>query len=98
MLSLIEAGAEDIVESETELEVYVSPDKLTQVRDKIQDLGFSVSSFEMTKRPKNIQVLNDEQLAKKVLTLLENFENQDDVQKVYANIDIPDEILKKIKS
>jgi YebC/PmpR family DNA-binding regulatory protein len=98
MLSLIEAGAEDIAGSDDGFEVYVSPEKLSQVRDKIQELGFEVSSFELTKQPKNLQVLVNEQSAKKVLTLLENFENHDDVQKVYANIEIPAEILKKLKT
>lgn len=101
MLAIIEAGAEDVEdinELDDEFEVYVAPDKLAQVRDKFKEKGLIVSSFELTKKPKNLQIIQDEHAAKKVLALLDNLENHNDVQKVYANIDIPDEILNKIKN
>jgi len=98
MLSLIDLGVEDIVETEDGLEVYVSPDKLTETRDSLQNAQFKIMSYELFEKPKNSQVISDPIAAHKVLNFLDTLENQDDVQKVYANIDIPQEILKNLNS
>ncbi len=98
MLALIDAGVEDIVETEDGLEVYVPPEKLSETKDKLQNGQFKVLSYELFEKPKNTQVINDPAVAQKVLNFLDSLENQDDVQKVYANIDIPQEILKNLNS
>ena len=96
MLALIDAGVEDIEETDGDIEAYVQVDKLGATRDKLQEAGITISSFEIIKKPKNFQVVDEETLAKKVLAFLDNLENQSDVLKVYANINIPDQILQKI--
>jgi YebC/PmpR family DNA-binding regulatory protein len=98
ILGLIDAGAEDIVEEEKALEVYVTPDKLGEMRKSLESAGFTITKFELTRKPKTIQVIDDLNLAQKALNFLDNFENHDDVQKVFANVDIPEDILNKLNS
>jgi YebC/PmpR family DNA-binding regulatory protein len=95
-LQLIEMGAEDIEESDDAIEIYVSPQKLTQVREQIEDKGFKVTSFDIMKRPKNLQTVNDKENAKKIIKFLDDLEENPDVQNVYANLDVPEDILKQI--
>ncbi len=96
MLRLIDAGAEDIVEEEDALEVFVAPDKLGEMHKALETAGFTITRFELTRTPKTTQSIDDPQTVQKVLDFLDNFENHDDVQKVYANVEIPDEVLNKI--
>ncbi|MBI2065904.1 YebC/PmpR family DNA-binding transcriptional regulator [Candidatus Woesebacteria bacterium] len=97
MLTLIDMGVEDIEETDDGLEVYVSPDKLTQTRKKLQDGGFSITSTELFMKPKNLQTISDPALAKKALAFLESLEEHEDVQRVYANLDIPDAVLSQVR-
>ncbi len=96
-LRLIESGAEDIEEIEDEIEVYVTPSKLTQIRNNIEESGFIVNSFEIMQRPENLQSINNQADAEKVFKFLDNIGDNPDVQKVYANLDIPKDVLKQIK-
>jgi YebC/PmpR family DNA-binding regulatory protein len=98
MLALIDAGAEDIVEADDSLEVYMTPDKLGEMKKALESANFKISSFELTHRPKNYQVIDDVATAEKVLAFLDNLENHEDVQRVHANVDIPEEILKQVSN
>jgi len=98
MLSLIDAGVEDLQEADDAIEAYVAVDKLGEIRDRLQGAGFSVISFEIIQKPKNLQTINDANLAKKILGFLDNLENLDDVQKVFTNINIEREVLDQINS
>lgn len=98
ILGLIDAGAEDIVEEEDVLEVYAPPDKLGEMHKSLLGAGFIITRFELTRRPKMTEVLDDPQVAQKALSFLDNFENHEDVQKVFANIEIPDEVLSKLNN
>lgn len=86
MLQLIDAGAEDIQESPDGLEVYVAPDKLGQIHEKLKEAGFVVTQTELQMRPKNLQTISDPQEASKAIKFLEEIENHDDVQKVFSNL------------
>jgi transcriptional/translational regulatory protein YebC/TACO1 len=57
-----------------------------------------VKSYELFRKAKNSQVIEDASTAQKTLAFLDSLEDQDDVQKVYANIDIPQEILQNLNS
>lgn len=94
---LIEIGAEDIEETEDALEVYVSPEKLSQIRNSIEESGYVVGSFEIVKKPKNLQTIDNLSDVEKALKFLDNMGENSDVQKVYANLDIPGDVLKQIK-
>lgn len=96
MLKLIDAGVEDIEESEDGLEVYVAPDKLAEMHKKISELGFEVTDAELVMKPKNMQTLSDAGEASKALKFLQDIEDHEDVQKVFSNLDIPDEVMGKI--
>jgi YebC/PmpR family DNA-binding regulatory protein len=98
MLKLIDFGAEDIQDSEDGLEVYVAPDKLGQVHKKMTEAGFEIIQAELQMKPKNLQTISDPVQAQKAIKFLDDIENHDDVQKVFSNLDVPDEVLQKIES
>lgn len=85
MLTIIDMGAEDILESEDGLEVYVAPDKLGEIKKKIEAGGYEVSQAEIQMKPKNLIEVSPEE-SEKIMKFLETLESHDDVQKVYANI------------
>lgn len=96
MLALIDLGAEDVELTDDGIEVYVSPDKLSGVKDKIEKSGFKVTSSEFYKKPKSLQEILDKEEAAKALKFLDNLEGHEDTQKVFANLDVPDDVLRKI--
>lgn len=83
-------GAEDIEEVDEEVLVYTSPDELGKVRDGMMRDGLSVKGAELTRRPIVIKVIEDKDQSEKLFAFLERLESMDDVQKVYANYDIPE--------
>lgn len=96
MLKLIDLGAEEVDETDKEIEVNTAPDKLKDVREKIEKAGFTVNSTDLYLKPKTLVEVDDPKQATKVLAFLEVLEDQDDVQAVYANVDIPDEVMKNV--
>lgn len=90
----IDAGAEDMKNdpSEDNYEIITSPEDLTKVKSAIEQAGIPVSLTEITMLPKNYIML-DEKNAEQMMKLFEALEDHDDVQNVYANFDIPDEVL-----
>lgn len=98
MLALIDAGVEDIEESDDGIEAYVAPSSLSEVKDKLKGLGYTVSSFELVQRPKTMQVVKEPASAQRILKFLDDLENHDDVQKVYANLDVPNDVMDEIEA
>ena len=96
MLQLIDAGAEDIEDTEDGLEVYVAPENLGTVHKKLVEKGFEIIETELQMKPKNFNTVASPAEAAKALKFLDDMENLDDVQKVFSNLDIPDEIVKQI--
>lgn len=88
----VEAGAEDVEEAGDQVEVYTKPQELTRVKEEIVSKGLTVESAELTKKPTTTVAISDQETAKKVMRLVENLEELDDVAKVYANFDIADTI------
>ncbi|MGZ4480672.1 MAG: YebC/PmpR family DNA-binding transcriptional regulator, partial [Gaiellales bacterium] len=68
---------------------------LATVRDALEAAGIAIASAELTLVPKNTVAL-DEDGARKLLRLIDALEEQDDVQDVYANFDIPDAVLEAV--
>ena len=88
----LEAGAEDMADSESSWEIVTEPAALGSVRDAIRSAGIDVFSAELTMLPQStIPVHGGE--AKKVLQMIEALEDLEDVQNVYANFDIPEEVM-----
>ena len=98
LLKLIDLGAEDVDESEDEIEVYVRPEKLEEMRQAIRQEGYKLKNFELTMKPKNIVAIKEKSQASKVLNFMNKLEDHDDVQKIFANFDIPDEIVNQLTS
>ena len=95
MLAAIDAGAEDVVSEGDLFEVRTDPADFMAVREALAKAGIALSSAQLTMIPKNTIAL-DESDAKKTLRLLDLLEDQDDVQEVFANYDIPDEIMESL--
>jgi transcriptional/translational regulatory protein YebC/TACO1 len=66
------------------------------VREAIEAAGIEIQSAELTMVPKTTIELEDEAAAKKVLRLVDSLEENDDVQDVYANFDIPERVLETV--
>jgi YebC/PmpR family DNA-binding regulatory protein len=91
----LEAGAEDINESEKEIEVIVDPSSFEQVKVAVEDAGLAYVLAEVTMIPKTTVKLDGKQ-AQQMLSLMESLEDNEDVNHVYANFDIPDEVMESI--
>jgi len=98
MLKLIDLGVDEMEETEDGIEVFVSSDKLTTVRKALEDAGFSIKEIELVQKPKAYQTITDPAEVKKAISFLDVLNEQEDVQKVFANLDIPDEVLTSVKS
>ena len=90
---MLEAGAEDMkIEGDT-YEVITQPQDFEKVKEALSAHNIEWQSAEITKIPSSSVKVTSEQEAKSVLALIEALEEHDDVQNVYANFDIPDELL-----
>jgi YebC/PmpR family DNA-binding regulatory protein len=92
-----DAGAEDVRASDESIEVITPPEAAKAVRDALEEEGITIESFEVTQVPKSTIAVGGSD-AKKVLHLIDNLEDLDDVQEVFANFDIPDDVLSAIYS
>ena len=86
MLKLMDLEIEDIEEVEDGIEVYTKSADLFKIKELIEQNGMSVKSAELTFSPKTPISLEDPAKEQKVLKLIETLDEQDDVQKVYANL------------
>lgn len=92
MDSAIEAGAEDLSRSGDVYEIITPPQDFDAVRQAIEKKGIEIVSSDLTRIAKNqVPVSTDE--ARKIVKLIERLEDNDDVQNVYVNIEIPDDLL-----
>jgi YebC/PmpR family DNA-binding regulatory protein len=94
-LAAADAGAEDVRATDDGVEVVTPPTALSAVRDALEAAGMEIQSSDLTQIPKTTMKLEQED-AKKVLGLIDELEELDDVQEVYANFDIPDDVLAAI--
>lgn len=91
----LDAGAEDIKEGEKEFEVITEPSAFEQTKTAIDSAGLKYMLAEITMVPKTTVNL-DGKNAQQMLTLMELLEDTEDVNHVYANFDIPDEVMEAI--
>ncbi len=91
---VLDAGAEDIRAEGKTYEITTAVDRLESVKAALEDKSIPVLSAEMTMIPQTTVPLEGK-TAETMLKLMEELEDHDDVQNVYANFDIPDEILEK---
>jgi transcriptional/translational regulatory protein YebC/TACO1 len=92
-----DAGAEDVRASDESIEVITPPESLKAVVEALSEAGIEIDSGEVTQVPKTTIALEGGE-AKRLLGLIDSLEDLDDVQDVYANFDIPDEVLATLAS
>jgi YebC/PmpR family DNA-binding regulatory protein len=91
----LEAGAEDIAEDGTQWQITTEPTELMAVRTAFDEAGIPYASAELSMVPKTT-VSPDEKEARQLLRLIDALEDNDDVQDVYANFDISEEVLEAV--
>ncbi len=96
MLLALEAGAEDVEDQGDTWQVTTPATELVQVREALEERGVRPASADLTMIAQNAVPLRDESAARPVLKVLDALEDHDDVQAVYANFDIPDEVLSAV--
>jgi YebC/PmpR family DNA-binding regulatory protein len=91
----LEAGADDVVAEDESIEVRVAPENYSAVEKAFEDAGIAVENSELTMLPKNLTPV-DAATARKVMTLMENLEENEDVSNVYVTADFTDEIMEEL--
>jgi transcriptional/translational regulatory protein YebC/TACO1 len=97
-MAAADAGADDVSLDGDVFQVTSAPENLGAVREAIAAAGFTFDSAELSMIPKNTVTVEDEGAAKRVMRLIEALEDNDDVQEVYANFDIPEQVLEAVAS
>lgn len=92
----LEAGAEDVIEEESEFQIHTAPEDLETVRSALEESGLSFLDVQVSMIPKNTVEVTDEKVARSLMKLMENLEDHDDVQNVYANFDIDDALMEQM--
>jgi YebC/PmpR family DNA-binding regulatory protein len=95
MTAALEGGADDVVLDGESFQIITQPGELPAVRDSLAAAGIGFEAAELAMIPKSTVKL-DEADARRVLRLIEALEDSDDVQDVYANFDIPDDVLERV--
>ena len=95
---VLEVGAEDMTSDDEFFEVTCQPQDFDKVRTGFINKKVNIESSELTLMPKNTVKVEDINVARKIMTLVDELEDNDDVQNVYTNFYISDEILKQIEN
>jgi YebC/PmpR family DNA-binding regulatory protein len=94
----LDAGMEDLEDQGDTWQLTAAPTDLGRLRDALEAAGVKVTSAELTMVPTTTIALESEADARKVLRLVDALEDHDDVQAVYANFDIPDNVLQLVEA
>jgi len=92
----LEAGAEDVVEEESEFQIITSPEEFEDVREALEEGGLVFIDASISMIPQNTVNVAEENIARSMLRLMESLEDHDDVQNVYANFDIDDDLMEQV--
>ena len=98
MLAVLDAGAEDLADDGEAWRVTTPPSDLHAVRSAVEGAGFAVSASDLVLVAQNNVPLDGVDAAKKVLRLIDALDEHDDVQNVYANFDIADDVLAAVEA
>ncbi|HBV24546.1 MAG TPA: YebC/PmpR family DNA-binding transcriptional regulator [Acidimicrobiaceae bacterium] len=96
MMAALEAGAEDIVGEGDTWRVTTEPTETNAVREALENSGIEVSSTDLTYLPQNLVELSSSGEAAQVMAVMDALDDHDDVQGVYANFDVSDEVLAEL--
>ena len=98
VLAAADGGADDVERDGSSFQVSTPPDQLAAVRSAIEAAGIAISSAELSMVPKTTVEIADEASAKKLMRLIDALEENDDVQDVWSNFDIPEQVLEAVAS
>jgi YebC/PmpR family DNA-binding regulatory protein len=98
MLAALEGGAEDVADQGDTWQVTTGPGDFTAVKEALEAAGVAMASADLTMLPTMAVPLSTEADARKVLRVVDALEEHDDVQNVYSNFDIPDDIIQAVTS
>ena len=96
MLAALDAGAEDIEDQGDTWQITTGASDLHSVRTALEEAGIAVTSADLTMLPSQTVPLSEASRAKSVLRVIDALEEHDDVQNVYGNFDIPDDVLQEV--
>ena len=91
MMLALDAGAEDMKADEDAFEIYTSPADFSAVREALEQQGLTFLSAEVDKIPQNTVAIDDPEVLKSIQKLLEMLDDNDDVQNVFHNAELPEE-------
>ncbi len=91
MMQALDAGAEDFSAEEDSFEILTDPNSFSEVRAKLEEAGIPMASAEVTMIPQNYVSVTEPDDIKKINKMLDMFDDNDDVQDVYHNAELPDE-------
>lgn len=91
MMQALEAGAEDFNALDDAFEIFTAPNDFSVVREKLESLGYEFISAEVSMIPKNPVAVANEEAVAKVIRIIDFFDENDDVQNVYHNGELPEE-------
>jgi YebC/PmpR family DNA-binding regulatory protein len=92
----LSAGADDMQNTGELFEITCDAAIYEQLKDTLEEKGIAIAAAEISMVPKNTVPVSDAATAKKIISLMEAFEDHDDVQNTYANFDVPDEVMARI--
>ena len=91
MMAALDAGAEDVVEDDDSFEVLTTPENFSEVREALEKQGIPMAEAEVTMIPQNYVDLTDPEAVKKFTRIIDMLDDDDDVQAVYHNANLPEE-------
>lgn len=97
MEAALETGAEDVIEKENSIIVVTDPNDFEKVKEELEKSELKIEEAEITMYPQNEIEITDEETAVKILKLYDDLEDNEDVQEIYSNFNISDEILSKME-
>jgi YebC/PmpR family DNA-binding regulatory protein len=95
-MAAADGGADDIEQDGEVFQITSAPEQFGAVRGAVEAAGFTVESSELMLVPKTTVAVDDEAKARQVMRLVDALEENDDVQDVYANFDIPEQVLEAV--
>jgi YebC/PmpR family DNA-binding regulatory protein len=95
-MAAADGGADDLDQDGSVFQITSAPEQLAAVRGAVEEAGFAVDSAELMLVPKTTVAVDDEAKARQVMRLIDALEENEDVQDVYANFDIPEHVLEAV--
>lgn len=96
MLDVLDRGADDIREYDDYYEIITASELFLEVKESLEQAGYKISDADWDMIAENTVEINDLEMAKKIIKLIDMFEDNEDVQNVFTNVNISDELVEKL--